>query len=52
MIFGKWDERAAIARQDAAPARPANLVSSPANPVPNGGEVKKPQAIVVDRPAD
>jgi uncharacterized protein YacL len=51
MIFGKWDERAAAARQE-APARPVNLVSSPVNPVPNGVEVKKPQAMMVDRPVE
>jgi hypothetical protein len=51
MIFGKWDERAAAARQDATP-RPVNLASSPANPVPNGVEVKKVQPIMVDRPAE
>jgi uncharacterized protein YacL len=50
MIFGKWDERAA-ARQDATP-RPVNLASSPATPVPNGVEVKKPPALMVDRPAE
>ena len=49
MIFGKWDERAAV-RQE--PPRPINLGSSPANPAPNGVDVKKPQAIMVDRPAE
>jgi hypothetical protein len=53
MIFGKWDERAAIARQETAPVRAPNLVpAAPANPVPNGGEPKKPQVIAVERPAD
>jgi len=51
MIFGKWDERAAAARQE-TPTRPVNLASSPANPVPNGVEVKKAQPIMVDRPAE
>jgi len=50
MIFGKWDERSSAARQEAA--RPINLGSSPANPAPNGVEVKKPQAIMVDRPVE
>jgi hypothetical protein len=50
MIFGKWDERAAAARQE--PARPINLGSPPANAVPNSVEVKKPQALVVDRPVE
>ena len=50
MIFGKWDERAAAARQE--PARPINLGSSPANAVPNGVEVKKPQTMMVDRPVE
>jgi hypothetical protein len=53
MIFGKWDERAA-ARSEAP--RPISTASSPANPIPaaipNGGEAKKPQPMVVDRPAD
>jgi len=26
--------------------------AAPANPVPNGGEPKKPQVIAVERPAD
>jgi len=50
MIFGKWDERAAARVQE--PARPINLGSSPTNPAPNGVEVKKPQALMVDRPAE
>jgi hypothetical protein len=53
MIFGKWDERAA-ARSE--PSRAISTASSPANPIPaaipNGGEVKKPQPMMVDRPAD
>jgi hypothetical protein len=51
MIFGKWDERAAAARQE-VPARPVNLVPSAATAVPNGVELKKPQAIMVDRPTE
>src|SRR6201993_3095897 len=51
MIFGKWDERAAAARQDTTP-RPVNLASSPVNPVPNGVEVKKAQPMMLDRPAE
>src|SRR6267143_1118259 len=49
MIFGKWDERAAVRSE--AP-RPVSTASSPTNPVPNGGEVKKTPAVMVDRPAD
>jgi len=53
MIFGKWDERAA-ARSETP--RPISTASSPVNPIPaaipNGGEAKKPQPMVVDRPAD
>jgi uncharacterized protein YacL len=51
MIFGKWDERAAAARQDTTP-RPVNLASSPVNPVPNGVEAKKAQPMMLDRPAE
>src|SRR5256714_2541679 len=50
MIFGKWDERAAAARAEGP--RPVSTASSPANLVPNGGDVKKPPAVAVDRPAD
>ena len=52
MIFGKWDERAAAARAEAP--RPVSTASSPTNPIPipNGGDVKKPQTVAVDRPAD
>jgi hypothetical protein len=51
MIFGKWDERAAAARQESA-SRSANLVSSPASAVPNGVDIKKAPPVMVDRPAD
>jgi hypothetical protein len=34
------------------PARPVNLVPSAATAVPNGVELKKPQAIMVDRPTE
>jgi len=51
MIFGKWDERSAAARQE-GPPRSVSTASSPANPAPNGGEIKKPQPIAADRPAD
>src|SRR6266404_1578155 len=50
MIFGKWDERAAYSRSEGP--RPVSTASSPANLVPNGGDVKKPPAVAVDRPAD
>jgi uncharacterized protein YacL len=50
MIFGKWDERAAAIRSEAP--RTVSTASSPANPVPNGGEVKKPQPVAAERPAD
>ena len=52
MIFGKWDERAA-ARSDRSEApRPASATaSSPANPVPNGGEPKK-APVAAERPSD
>ena len=50
MIFGKWDERAAAARQEAG--APDQSGSSPANAVPNGVEVKKPQTMMVDRPVE
>ena len=49
MIFGKWDERTA-ARTDTT--RSVSTASSPANPVPNGGEAKKPLPVAADRPSD
>ena len=49
MIFGKWDERAA-ARSESS--RSVSTASSPANPVPNGGEIKKQPPVLADRPAD
>ena len=47
MIFGKWDERAG-ARSE---SRSAVVVSTTVASVPNG-EPKKPQPMMVDRPAE
>ena len=42
MIFGKWDERTAMPRQEVARAIPANAV----------GEAKKPQPMMAERPTE
>ncbi|HLW88233.1 MAG TPA: PIN domain-containing protein [Terriglobales bacterium] len=47
MIFGKWDERAGSRSE----SRPAVVVTTTVASVPNG-ESKKPQPLVVERPAE
>jgi uncharacterized protein YacL len=47
MIFGKWDERAGPRSE----SRPAVAVSTGVTSVPNG-ESKKPQPLMVERPAE
>ncbi|HXY49049.1 MAG TPA: PIN domain-containing protein [Terriglobales bacterium] len=48
MIFGKWDERAAQARAEAARSAAAN--AAPSVPVPDGQEAKK--TMLAERPAE
>ncbi len=49
MIFGKWDERMAMGRQESRPVTaPVAAVSTGSGPV----DVKKAQPIMVDRPAE
>ena len=53
MIFGKWDERAAVRSDRSEAPRPTPVTaSSPANPVPNGGESKRSQVVGAERPSD
>jgi hypothetical protein len=52
MIFGKWDERTG-SRHDSRPAVNAVPAASPVSvPALPGAEAKKPQPIMVERPAE
>ena len=51
MIFGKWDERTG-SRHDSRPAINAVPAVAPVVPTLQSGEVKKPQPVMVERPAE
>jgi hypothetical protein len=50
MIFGKWDERPGLRNESRSSVNAVPVVPTP--PVSPSSEAKKPQAVMIERPAD